>query len=70
MLQESLRYSFEKVQTFERWIKRDQTAIALFFDKAPLNSVTFNLNDDLSNEDSNAIEDNFFDFEEFDRKKK
>ena len=73
VLHQSLKSSFEQVATFERWIRRDQTSIATFFEKAQsLNADTLlNGNDDLGEDsNSNAIEDNFFDFEEFDRKKK
>lgn len=73
VLHQSLKSSFEQVATFERWIRRDQTSISQFFEKAQsLNADTLlNGNDDLGEDsNSNAIEDNFFDFEEFDRKKK
>lgn len=73
VLHQSLKSSFEQVATFEQWIRRDQTSIATFFEKAQsLNADTLlNGNDDLGEDsNSNAIEDNFFDFEEFDRKKK
>ena len=70
ILHESLRYSFEKVQTFERWIKRDQTIIDQFFDKAPIKSESIDDEVDLESINTNGFEDNFFDFEEFDKKKK